>query len=73
MTTRLPRDLSALTTDELRRERTARDRLLTPLFRRWPSLSEPELGELERVYAERQRLAKYLGRLRRSRRSSAGR
>lgn len=69
---RLPRDLSGLSTDELRRERTARDRRLTPLFRRWPALNDRELGELEVVYAERQRLARYLGLIRRRRSSTAG-
>lgn len=67
---RLPQDLSDFSTEELRRERTARDRRLTPLFRRWPLLDEGELGELKAVYAERQRLARYLG-LRRRRRSVA--
>jgi hypothetical protein len=64
---RLPEDLSTLSTGEIRRERTVRDRRLTPLFRRWPSLSEREMLELRRVYAERQLLARYLGILRRRR------
>ena len=52
--------------DLLRRTHKADERL-TPLFRRWPALSELELHELRRVYAERQRLAKHLGKLRRTR------
>jgi hypothetical protein len=67
----LPHDLSALSQEELELERAARDRRLTPLFRRWPSLSEPELGELKRVHAERLRLARHVGLLRRRRRSSS--
>lgn len=65
----LPTDLSALTTEELRREGDARDRILTPLFRRWPALSEHEHGRLKAVYEERQRVARYLGLVRRGRRN----
>jgi hypothetical protein len=44
---------------------------LTPLFRRWPALSQLELRELRRLYAERIRIAKHLGSLR-ARRPSRG-
>jgi hypothetical protein len=66
-------DLSTLSVEELQRARVEQDRRLTPLFRRWPALSARELGELEVVYEERQRLARYLGWLRLRRRSSRGR
>ena len=62
-------------TAELSEQRAIRDDELAPLFQRWPSLSRPELGQLRQLYAERLRIAKYLGRRRRSatnRRSHAG-
>lgn len=71
MSGRLPEDLSVLSAEELRREGAARDRILTPLFRRWPALSEHEHGRLKAVYEERQRVARYLGRVRRRRQSAA--
>jgi hypothetical protein len=48
-------------------KRDARDAKLRPLFRRWASLSRPEMVELKRVYNERVRLAKWIGRTRRKR------
>jgi hypothetical protein len=61
----LPANLSALDDEELLEERDARDEKLSPLFRRWPLLSGLELMELRRVYNERVRLAKWIGRTRR--------
>jgi hypothetical protein len=63
----LPENLSSLGDEELLRARDARDTKLRPLFRRWPSLSTPEMVELKRVYNERVRLAKWIGRTRRKR------
>jgi hypothetical protein len=60
----LPGNLSALDHEELLEERAARDEKLRPLFRRWPSLSNTEMKELRRVYAERLRIARWLGRRR---------
>jgi hypothetical protein len=62
---RLPDDLSKLAPEALRRAAKARDKRLTPLFRRWPSLSRLELSELKRLYSERLRLARYVGTRRR--------
>jgi hypothetical protein len=61
----LPQDLSALDHDVLVDERDARDEVLRPLFRRWPSLSRLETMKLRRVYNEQVRLAKWIGRTRR--------
>ena len=61
----LPENLSAFDPEVLLEERVARDEKLRPLFRRWPSLSKTEMRELKRVYAERVRLAKWIGRRRR--------
>jgi hypothetical protein len=61
----LPENLSALSDERLREERNARDERLRPLFRRWPSLSKFEMRELRRVYNERVRLARRIGRTRR--------
>jgi hypothetical protein len=57
----LPEDLSELKPEALESAATARDKRLAPLFRRWPSLSRLELSELKRLYNERLRIAKYLG------------
>jgi hypothetical protein len=57
----LPRDLSALEPESLEEARKERDDRLTPLFRRWPALSQLELHELRRLYDERIRIAKHLG------------
>jgi hypothetical protein len=67
----LPRDLSALEPERLLEARKERDDRLTPLFRRWPALSQLELRELRRLYEERIRIAKHLGALRARRRSEA--
>lgn len=69
----LPRDLSALEPRSLEEARTERDNRLTPLFRRWPALSQLELRELRRLYDERIRIAKHLGSQRRRRRAEAPR
>jgi hypothetical protein len=61
----LPPNLAALDDEVLLEERAARDETLRPLFRRWPSLSKTEMRELRRAYAERVRLARWLGRRRR--------
>lgn len=58
----LPEDLSELDAPELERAANTRDSRLTPLFRRWPSLSGAERSELKRLYNERLRLARQLGR-----------
>jgi hypothetical protein len=64
----LPEDLSQLKPAEIERAAAVRDKRLSPLFRRWPSLSRLELSELKRLYNERLRVAKYVGsRNRRSR------
>ena len=63
----LPKELSALSPEGLRDARNARDDRLTILFRRWPSLSKGERKELGRLCNERQRLAKYVGMLRKRR------
>ena len=48
----------------LKRENDERDRRLTPLFRRWPSLNAIEMTELRRLFDERIRLARRIGSLR---------
>jgi hypothetical protein len=65
----LPKDLSALDDEVVLEERAARDEKLRSLFRRWPSLSKTETRELRRVYAERVRLARWIGRRRRGARA----
>ena len=60
----LPDDLAAVGDAELSEQRAIRDDKLAPLFRRWPALSRPELGRLRRMYEERLRIARYLGRRR---------
>ena len=61
----LPDDLNAMAITELSEERALRDAEIAPLFRRWPDLSRSELRQLRQRYAERLRIAKYLGRRRR--------
>ena len=61
----LPDDLAAMETDDLTQQVTVRDELLAPLFRRWPRLNRVEMRKLKTLYAERVRIAKYLGKLRR--------
>jgi hypothetical protein len=56
----LPEDLSDLDSRALEQATDVRDQRLSPLFRRWPSLSGLELSELKRLYSERLRLARYL-------------
>jgi hypothetical protein len=63
----LPENLLSLGDEEPLEARDACDAKLRPLFRRWPSLSRPEAAELKRVYNERVRLAKWIGRTRRKR------
>ena len=63
----LPDDLAALGTRDLEQQRALRDEALAPLFRRWPALNRNETRNLRRIYGERLRIAKYLGRLRRGR------
>jgi hypothetical protein len=60
----LPDDLAAVGYAELTQQRAIRDAKIAPLFRRWPALSRAELGQLRRLYAERLRIARYLGRRR---------
>jgi len=62
----LPQDLSDLDTREIETVRDEQDRRLTPLFRRWPALSARERAELRRVYTERLRIARFLGKRRRA-------
>jgi hypothetical protein len=60
-----PEDVKGSSLEALERETKARDRRLTRLFRRWPTLTQAELGELRRLYEERMRLAKLDGSRRR--------
>ena len=60
----LPDDLAALPVAELSEHRALRDAKIAPLFRRWPDLSRLELRQLRQMYAERLRIARYLGRRR---------
>lgn len=60
----LPDDLTLVGQAQLAEQRAIRDAKLAPLFRRWPTLSRFELAELRHVYAERLRIARYLGRRR---------
>jgi hypothetical protein len=71
MIEKLPQNLSGLTREKLRRAVRTRDERLTPLFRRWPRLNRGEMEELKRLYQERLRVAKQLGR-NRSRRGRTG-
>jgi hypothetical protein len=63
----LPPDLGRLDADELVVQRKVRDDRLTPLFRRWPTLGRQELHELRRLYAERLRIARFVGERQRER------
>ena len=60
----LPDDLAALDAADLASQITRREELIAPLFRRWPKLSHVETRQLRRLYTERVRIAKYLGKLR---------
>jgi hypothetical protein len=64
---RLPENLSSLDTEHLTDASEARDEKLSPLFRRWPRLTRPEMKELRQLYEERVRIAKYVGVIRRRR------
>jgi hypothetical protein len=64
MADEIPRDLMSLCDEQLEHVRHTTDAQLTPLFRRWPALDKRELAELRRLYAERLRLARHLGFLR---------
>ena len=64
----LPQELAALDEDELVVQRVTRDERLAALFRRWPKLAGRELRELRRLYDERLRLARHVGRIRAARR-----
>ena len=66
-TTDLPEDLTKVPSDVLERRADVRDKRLTRLFRRWPALTRAELSELKRLYDERLRLAKSLGKRRQRR------
>jgi hypothetical protein len=66
MSERLPQDLSDLDARQIEAVRDEQERRLTPLFQRWPALSVRELAELRRVYAERLRVARFLGRRKRA-------
>ena len=70
----VPDDLAGMAPTELSEQRALRDDRLTKLFRRWPALNRVERRQLRRMYAERLRIARYVGRVRRRRASkSSGR
>jgi hypothetical protein len=73
MIKKLPKDVSVLGRQGLRRARDARDERLSVLFRRWPALNKIELNEIRRLHDERQRLARYVGMLRRRQRAESRR
>jgi hypothetical protein len=60
----LPDDLAALGDAELSEQRAQRDDKLATLFQRWPALNGFELRQLRMVYAERIKIARYVGRRR---------
>jgi len=68
----LPKDVSVLDREGLRRARDTRDERLSVLFRRWPSLTEIEMNEIRRLHDERQRLARYVGMVRQRQRAESG-
>ena len=61
---KLPQDLSALSPERVSQAANVRDKRLSALFRRWPSLSKVETTELKRLYDERLRVAKHVGAMR---------
>lgn len=71
MITKLPKNVSALDQERLRRERDTREARLTVLFRRWPLLTKIELKEIRRLHDDRLRLARYVGMLRERRRAES--
>ena len=73
MIKKLPKDVSVLDREGLRRARDTRDERLSVLFRRWPSLNKIELNEIRRLHDERQRLARYVGMLRKRQRAESRR
>jgi hypothetical protein len=68
---KLPKDVSVLDREGLRRARATRDERLSVLFRRWPALTTIELDEIRRLHDERQRLARYVGMLRQRQRAES--
>jgi hypothetical protein len=60
----LPDDLAVMGTAELSEQRSLRDDRLETLFQRWPALNRVEFRQLRQMYAERLRIARYVGRLR---------
>jgi IS5 family transposase len=60
----VPSSSQELNAEALERAVTAREKRLSPLFRKWPALSRIELAELKRLYNERLLIARYLGRRR---------
>jgi hypothetical protein len=69
----LPDDLAAMESDDLAHQGFLRDELLAPLFRKWPRLSHLEMHQLKELYAERVRIAKYVGKFRRGSRTTSPR
>lgn len=61
MTDELPQNLSALSPERVNQAVNARDKRISALFRRWPSLSRAETSELKKLYNERLRVARYVG------------
>jgi hypothetical protein len=57
----LPDDLGAMAESEPAERRAIRDVKLGPLFRGWPPLSRFGLVRRRRLYAERLKIARYLG------------
>ena len=60
----LPDDLAAMGTADLVEQSAVRDDRLAQLFRRWPALSQLESRQLRRIYSERLRIARFIGRVR---------
>ena len=60
----LPDDLAAMRDAQLSGQRAIRDDKLATLFQRWPAPNGFELRQLRQMYAERLRIARYVGRLR---------
>jgi hypothetical protein len=69
----LPKDVSVLGREGLRRARDTRGERLSFLFRRWPSLNKIEMNEIRRLHDERQRFARYVGMLRKRQRAESRR
>ena len=60
----LPQNLAALSPERASQAADARDKRISALFRRWPSLNRAETSELKRLYNERVRVARYIGAVR---------